>query len=428
MTRVMLIDDDAALREAVAESFLIAGMEVDAFPDGQAALRRLEADYPGVVVTDIRMPRIDGHAVLEAALARDPELPVILLTGHGDIEMAVNALKQGAFDFIAKPFSTDHLVASVRRAQETRRLVLENRQLRRDAALAEHSPLIGETPAMVRLRDTIAQIAHVDVDVLVEGETGTGKDLVAQALHRRSHRRKFPFVTVDFAALPEAVVAEALFGNRINRGRIAEADRGTLFLDNIDSLPAALQGRLLRVVEDRTLPSDIGEPKRIDLRIVAAARDDLTAAVAAGRFRADLLYRLETVKLRVPPLRTRRDDIGPLFARFLAEAARLHDRPLPSLTAAVQARLTTDDWPGNVRELRNFATQVVLGLSDGPEGAPERPLVVQIEQFERGLIENALRRCRGDVNAAAEQLNLPRRSLYARLQRLSIVPGTFRKP
>ncbi|RWR33800.1 sigma-54-dependent Fis family transcriptional regulator [Sinirhodobacter populi] len=429
MMRVMLIDDDPGLREALADSFLIAGIEVDLHPDGQSALNGLSAEYPGVIVTDIRMPRVDGHGVLDAALACDPDLPVILMTGHGDIAMAVAALKQGAFDFIAKPFATDHLIASVRRALETRRLVLENRRLRAAAEEAgERSPLLGETPVMRRLQDTIRQLANVDVDVLIEGETGTGKEVVARLLHRWSSRRARPFVAVDCAALPEAIADETLFGSRISRGRIAEADRGTLFLDNIGNMPDALQGRLLRVVEERELPVFGGEPRRIDLRILASAREDMAEAVAQGRFRADLLYRLEAVRLRIPPLRDRRADIGLLFAAFLTEAARQFDRPCPPIDAGIEARLATDDWPGNVRELRNFATQMVLGLQHPDAGgASDRPLAEQMDHFERGVLQAVLRRCAGDVGEAARILQLPRRSLYARLQRLGLDAAGFRK-
>ncbi|WP_241649098.1 sigma-54-dependent transcriptional regulator [Paenirhodobacter populi] len=427
--RVMLIDDDPGLREALADSFQIAGIEVDLHPDGQSALTGLSAEYPGVIVTDIRMPRVDGHGVLDAALACDPDLPVILMTGHGDIAMAVAALKQGAFDFIAKPFATDHLIASVRRALETRRLVLENRRLRAAAEEAgERSPLLGETPVMRRLQDTIRQLANVDVDVLIEGETGTGKEVVARLLHRWSSRRARPFVAVDCAALPEAIADETLFGSRISRGRIAEADRGTLFLDNIGNMPDALQGRLLRVVEERELPVFGGEPRRIDLRILASAREDMAEAVAQGRFRADLLYRLEAVRLRIPPLRDRRADIGLLFAAFLTEAARQFDRPCPPIDAGIEARLATDDWPGNVRELRNFATQMVLGLQHPDAGgASDRPLAEQMDHFERGVLQAVLRRCAGDVGEAARILQLPRRSLYARLQRLGLDAAGFRK-
>ena len=427
--RVVLIDDDEGLRTALADSFAIAGIDVEPYGDARAALAQLDADFRGIVVSDIRMPRMDGHALFEAVAARDPELPVILMTGHGDIAMAVAALKQGAFDFIAKPFAADHLIASARRALEMRRLVLENRRLRVAAAEAEtHYPLIGDTPAMVRLRDTIRQLADVDVDVLVEGETGTGKELVALLLHRWSHRRARQFVAVDCAALPDAVADEALFGSRAQPGRVADADRGTLFLDEIDSMSPALQGKLLRVVEERELPQPGGAPRVVNLRVVAAAKTDLTAAVAEGRFRADLLYRLETVRLRIPPLRERRADVPLLFAYFLGEAAERFGRERPNIDPAVEARLVADDWPGNVRELRNYATRVVLGVAEGtPSAADQLPLAERVDRFEAATIRAALDRVRGDVGAAAAELQLPRRSLYDRLQRHGIEPAAFRQ-
>lgn len=427
--RIMLIDDDAAFRTALADSFEIAGLDIETYGDGQSALANLSADFPGIVVTDIRMPRIDGHAVMEALLTRDPELPVILMTGHGDISVAVAALKKGAFDFIAKPFAADHMISSVRRALEMRRLVLENRRLRKAAAEAEQDfPLLGETPVMVRLRETIRQLASVDVDVLIEGETGTGKELVARLLHRWSARHARGFVAIDCAALPDAIADEVLFGNRIQRGRIADADRGTLFLDEIDSMSASLQGKLLRVVEERELPSMTGEPRAVNLRIIAAAKGDLEGAVNAGRFRSDLFYRLETVRLRIPPLRERRKDIGLLFAYFLDEAANQFGQPRPDINATIEARLNADEWLGNVRELRNFAKQVVLGLSYDPAGKPySLPLTEQIDQFEAKVLQDTLARLNGDVGNAAELLQLPRRSLYARLQRLGIDASSFRK-
>ncbi|MBW6527779.1 sigma-54 dependent transcriptional regulator [Sphingomonas sp. RHCKR7] len=426
--RVVLIDDDEGLRTALADSFTIAGIEVEPHGDARAALAQLDADFRGIVVSDIRMPRMDGHALFEAVGARDPELPVILMTGHGDIAMAVAALKQGAFDFIAKPFAADHLIASARRALEMRRLVLENRRLRVAAAEAEtHYPLIGDTPAMVRLRETIRQLADVDVDVLVEGETGTGKELVALLLHRWSHRRARQFVAVDCAALPDAVADEALFGSRAQPGRVADADRGTLFLDEIDSMSPALQGKLLRVVEERELPQPGGAPRVVNLRVVAAAKTDLGAAVAEGRFRADLLYRLETVRLRIPPLRERRADVPLLFAYFLGEAAERFGRERPNIDPAVEARLVADDWTGNVRELRNYATRVVLGVAEGtPSAADQLPLAERVDRFEAATIRAALDRVRGDVAAAAAELQLPRRSLYDRLQRHGIEPAAFR--
>ncbi|KQM90375.1 Fis family transcriptional regulator [Sphingomonas sp. Leaf22] len=426
---ILLIDDDDALRAALVDSFAIAGLEVEAFADAASALARVRPDFPGIVVTDIRMPRMDGHAVFEAVSARDGEIPVLLMTGHGDVAMAVAAMRSGAFDFIAKPFAADHLIASVRRALETRRLVLENRRLRASVEAAEEDyPLIGTTPAMDALRDKLRQLAQIDVDLLIEGETGTGKELAARQLHRWSKRRNHGFVSVDCAALPDHLVDEILFGTRGSGGRIAEADRGTLFLDEIDSMSSAMQGKLLRVIEERELPANGREPPRVvNLRVIAAAKSNLADEVASGRFREDLLYRLETIRLRIPPLRERRADVPMLFAWFLRDAATQYDRPVPAITAEVEARLMTDPWRGNVRALRNFAVQTVLALARDDEDGGSLSLTERLARLEAAMIAEALQQAGGDVAATAEVLRLPRRSLYDRLQRHGIDASSFRR-
>ncbi|WP_375271493.1 sigma-54-dependent transcriptional regulator [Sphingomonas sp.] len=427
--KVLLIDDDDELRAAIVDTFVIAGVEVEAHADARGALARVDTDFAGVVVTDIRMPGMDGHAVLDAVHAGDLELPVLLITGHGDIAMAVAALGRGAFDFIAKPFASDHLVASVRRALETRRLVLENRRLRAALPAAEEDfPLIGTTPAMSSLRDAVRQLAQVEVDVLIEGETGTGKELVARMLHRWSKRRARDFVAIDCAALPDQLADEALFGARAQHGRICDANRGTLFLDEIDSMSSAVQGKLLRVIEERELPSIGGGPPRsVDLRIVAAAKGDLSQACAEGRFREDLLYRLETVRVRVPPLRERRADVPLLFSYFVNEAAERFARPVPPLTAMVEARLMTDPWRGNVRALRNFAVQTVLALPGAHGDEDNLTLADRVARFEAAVISEALHAAAGDVASTAEALSMSKRSLYDRLQRYGLDASEHRR-
>ena len=427
--KVLLIDDDDDLRAAIVDTFALAGIEADAHAGARTALSNIDADYPGIVVTDIRMPGMDGHAVFNAVHATDPELPVLLMTGHGDISMAVAAMGRGAFDFIAKPFATEHLVASVRRALETRRLVLENRRLRASLPAAEEDfPLIGTTPAMSSLRDAVRQLAQVEVDVLIEGETGTGKELVARLLHRWSKRRGREFVAIDCAALPDQLAAEALFGGRSNGGRIEDAHRGTLFLDEIDSMSSGTQGKLLRVIEERELPPLAGgSPRNVDLRIIAAAKGDLGQACAEGRFREDLLYRLETVRVRIPPLRERRADVPLLFSYFLQEAAERFGRPIPPLTATVEARLMTDPWRGNVRALRNFAVQTVLALPNAGGKEDGAPLAERVMRFETAVIAEALHKAAGDVAVAAEALSMSKRSLYDRLQRYGLDASEHRQ-
>ena len=433
--QILLVDDDDALRTALVQTFELAGLEVEAHADPRSALTRLNADFPGILVTDIRMPGMTGTELFQRAAAIDSEIPVLLMTGHGDVAMAVAMLKEGAFDFIAKPFAPEQLVASVNRALELRRLVLENRRLRQLAEDADHaSPLIGQSPAIERLRATLRQVAPAEVDVLVEGETGTGKELVARLLHRASARRARPFVAIDCAALPDAVAEEELFGlgpsagRRGQEGRIVAADRGTLFLDEIDSMSPALQGKLLRVVEEREVRGGGEGPRIVDLRIVAAAKTDLTEAVAAGRFRADLLYRLDAVRLRVPPLRERRGDVPLLFAAFLREAAERFGRPVPGIDAGISARLDTHDWPGNVRELRNYAQRVALGLADQAAAAPElEPLPLRVERFEGDVIRSVLEEVQGDVRSALERLGIPRKTFYDKVARHGLSLDAFRR-
>lgn len=436
---ILLVDDDDALRSALVQSFQLADMAVEAFADGASALARIDAGFGGAIISDIRMPRMDGMDVLKRVAAIDHEIPVILMTGHGDVPMAVAALKTGAFDFIAKPFATDHLVASARRALEMRRLVLDNRRLRAAAdESAGGEPLIGETPAMVRLRENMRQVADADVDTLIEGETGTGKELVATLLHRWSRRRGRPFVAINCAALPDAIAEVDLFGQESGRaahnrtsqpGRIARANKGSLFLDEIESSPAWLQGALLRVLEEREiLPVGAEQPQAVDLRVIAATKPGIEASVAQGRFRADLLYRLDMVRLRIPPLRERRADISLLFGYLLHQAADQMKRDVPRIGPDIQAYLSDHDWPGNVRELTNFAKRTVLGMqADGAGEGGALSLAQQVERFEAGVIRQVLERVGGDARSAMAELHLPRKTFYDKLNRHGIEIDRYRR-
>ena len=438
---VAFVDDDPDLRAAHGQSLELAGFKVLPFPGAEAALARLDADFQGVVVSDIRMPGMDGRQLFQRLKAIDPDLPVILITGHGDIAQAVEALQDGAYDFVAKPFPADRLVASVRRALEKRRLVLDNRRLVAGAQQVDADQgLIGDTPVMRQLRANIRHVAEADVDVLVEGETGAGKELVVQALHRWSRRRPHPFVAVSCAALPEASIEDELFGHeagafsgalRRRVGRIESADRGTLFLDEIDSLAPAAQGRLLRVIEERLVhPLGASEARAVDIRIVAASSADLGGLTERGAFRADLFYRLNVLRLRVPPLRERRADIPLLFGHFQAQAAARFRREPPPLTDAVRQRLLESDWPGNVRELRHFAERLVLGLEEPAAPAPSEThqgLAERLEAFETRVLEDALREHHGDVRATIAALSLPRKTFYDKIKRRGIDIDRYRR-
>ncbi|MGO7165697.1 sigma-54-dependent transcriptional regulator [Rhizobium leguminosarum] len=440
-TPVALIDDDKDLRRATAQTLELAGFSVSAYDGAKAALADLPADFAGPVVTDIRMPEIDGLQLFATLQGMDADLPVILMTGHGDIPMAVQAIQDGAYDFIAKPFAADRLVQSVRRASEKRRLVLENRMLRKAAEDAqENLPLIGQTPVMENLRNILRHIADTDVDVLVAGETGSGKEVVAQLLHQWSHRRKGNFVALNCGALPETVIESELFGHEAGAftgaqkrrtGRIEHASGGTLFLDEIESMPAATQVKMLRVLEMREItPLGTNEVRPVDLRVVAAAKIDLGDPSVRGDFREDLYYRLNVVTISIPPLRERRDDIPLLFSHFAARAAERFRRDAPPLSPDVRRHLASHTWPGNVRELSHYAERVVLGVEGGGTAAvPPQPtdatLPERLERYEAEIIRDALSANDGDVRRTIEALGIPRKTFYDKLQRHGINRGGY---
>jgi len=437
--QVIFVEDDDALRQATAQALELAGIDVLPFARADHAMAAVTRDFAGAIVSDIRMPHMDGLELLAAVRAIDADIPVILITGHGDIAMAVGAMRDGAADFLTKPFATDHLVAAVRRSLDHRALVMDNRRLRLLAEKPADDPLIGDSPAMQRLRHVVRQLAEADIDVLVEGETGTGKELVATLLHRWGRRRARPLMAVNCGALSEGLAEIELFGHasdsvphtRLSRvGQIAASSGGTLLLDEIDSMPLAMQARLLRVLEEREVhPIGAERPEPVDLRVVATSKIDLAEAVKTGQFRADLLYRLSTARLRVPPLRERGDDVLMLFALFAKDAAEQFGRPEWRMDAATRGRLRHHDWPGNVRELRNFAVEAVMGVTgDGPAGrAAARSLPERVADYEAGEIRAALEASRGRIPPALNALRLPRKTLYDKMTKYGIVPGDYRQ-
>ncbi|TPI76943.1 sigma-54 dependent transcriptional regulator [Mesorhizobium sp. B2-8-9] len=441
---VILIDDDSDLLKATRQTLELAGFAVSAYSVAKKALAALDRNFAGVVVSDIRMPEIDGLQLFDRVLRLDPDIPVILVTGHGDIAMAVKAIKDGAYDFITKPFAADRLAQSVARAAEKRRLVMENRALREAAEQAQEGlPLIGQTPAMERLRRTLRQIADTDVDVLVTGETGSGKEVVASLLHRWSRRAKGNFVALNCGTLPETVIESELFGHEAGAftgaqkkrvGRIEHSSGGTLFLDEIESMPASTQVQMLRVLEMREVtPLGTNEVRPVDLRVVAAAKVDLGDASQRGAFREDLYYRLNVVTLSIPPLRERRDDVPLLFGYFAERAAARFRRAVPAISASVRRHLSDHDWPGNVRELAHFAERFVLGLEDVARSpspaATERDTSVslpeRLDRYEAEIIRETLGRNDGDVRRTIEALGIPRKTFYDKLQRHGIVRSDF---
>ena len=436
--KVLIIEDDPDVRLGCEQALQLEGIATESVDSAEEARLRLGKDFRGVIVSDIRLPRMDGMSFLREVLAVDRELPVVLITGHGDISMAVQAMKDGAHDFIQKPFSSDYLVEVVRRALEKRKLILEVRDLRhrlegRDQVEAR---LIGNDAGMERVRALIVGLAGSAADVLIHGETGTGKELVARCLHEASTRRKGNFVAINCGGLPETLFDSEIFGHEAGAytgaskrriGKIEYANGGTLFLDEIETLPMAMQIKLLRVLQERTLErlgSNTSIP--IDCRIVAATKDDLRGLADQGRFRADLYYRLSVATVPLPPLRERREDIPLLFQHFLLQAAARHGRPAPACDTARIRQLVGYHWPGNVRELRNVADRCVLGIECGapPFGneIDERlhPLSETVEAFERALISDALRRHKGSLARSAEALGVAKTTLHDKIRKYGL--------
>jgi len=376
--------------------------------------------------------------LLAQVTALDPDLPVIVVTGHGDVGMAVEAMRAGAYDFIEKPFSAERLVDTARRAQEKRRLVLENRRLREAwASDPETPPLVGQSVALERLRTWIRSIGPAAVDVLINGQTGTGKEVVARQLHAASGR-KGAFVAINCGALPESVFESEIFGHEAGAftgaqkrriGKLEYAAGGTLFLDEIESMPLPLQVKLLRVLQERTLERLGGNDLiSVDCRVIAASKVDLLTLAAQGGFREDLYYRIGVVSIELPRLRERRDDIPLLLAHFMCAAALRYGRDAAVWTPQDMAQWQQRDWPGNVRELRNFADRWVLGVADsgGMAVAVDRTTATlphQLDAYERVLIERALTDADANVASAADQLGIPRKTLYDKMKKYGLSGG-----
>lgn len=426
--KVALVDDDRDFRSSIAQVLSLSGFDVAEFASGTEALAALDASWECVVVSDVRMPGVSGIELFRRLQRIDPELPVIMVTGHGDITMAVDALKGGAWDFLTKPFSPDDLLAAVDRAQRARSLAIDNRRLKAEAVADFSSLLVGQSGAITRLRGMIPALADTDLDVLIEGETGTGKELFARLLHRAGRRSRHRLLSVACASLPQAL-EEELFAPT-GRSSLASANRGTLILDDLDLASTRLQDRLVRVAEDRVLHSPGGrEPIPLDIRIIASAgtgsrkvEDSIVPA---------LFYRVAAVRLSMPPLRERREDVPGLFAHHVGLASARLRRPIPAMTADVRDFLQTHEWPGNVRELAHYAERFVLGLVDEKgareAGQPSDSLSERLETFERTAIIQAIIDANFEIGTAIERLGLPRKTFYYRVGKLRINLAELRK-
>jgi two-component system C4-dicarboxylate transport response regulator DctD len=432
----ILVEDEAALRLATTQTLELGGFTVTACASAEEAEALIQADFDGVIVSDVRLPGRSGLELLAHVAALDVDLPVIMVTGHGDVAMAVGAMRSGAYDFIEKPFGAERLLDAVRRAQDKRSLVLENRRLKTAWALHPDTPqLVGHSAAIERLKILIRNIAPAGVDILINGDTGTGKEVVARLIHAAS-ARKGNFVAINCGALPESVFESEMFGHEAGAftgaqkrriGKLEYANGGTLFLDEIESMPMALQVKLLRVLQERRLERLGGNDAiAVNFRVIAASKADLLDLAAQGQFREDLYYRIGVATLDLPRLSERSDDIPLLLAHFVQDAAQRYGRDVPQWTAAQMTQWQAARWPGNVRELRNFADRLVLGLvappADHVEPAPAGSLPQLVDAYERERINQALDAAGGNVAQAADQLGIPRKTMYDKLKKYQLTP------
>ncbi|NTG51476.1 sigma-54-dependent Fis family transcriptional regulator [Agrobacterium rhizogenes] len=435
---VLLIEDDAALRRSLAQWLSLNELSVIEAADGNEALKVLRSDTIDVVISDVRMPGISGLELLAVIRKAWPELPVIILSGHGDVPMAVAAIQAGAFNFLTKPYVPEQLIGTLQNALEQTRLRRRVVSLEQSNAIQARleRQLLGADQATTRLKSTIEQLAPYHVDVLIKGETGSGKEVVARLLHECSPRQASPFVAINCAALPLDIVESELFGHEtgaftgasgVRIGKFEFAKGGTIFLDEIESMPLSIQAKLLRALQERTV-TRLGSNRDIpiDIRILSATKEDLRDLASRGLFREDLYYRLAAAEIAIPPLRDRGHDALLLFEHFmLSMAERLERKALPLMDEETRFLLAYA-WPGNVRELKHLAERRALGLDWRPDTAQQDDLTVEnssladlVDQFELNLIEQALRNADGRTSLAAERLQLPHRTLNEKLKRLS---------
>jgi two-component system C4-dicarboxylate transport response regulator DctD len=447
--QVIFVDDEVAMRESMKQWLALANIDATILSSAEEARAIIDRQFSGVVLTDVQLRKMSGLELLQQCLAVDRDIPVVLLTGHGDVAMAVDAMKQGAYDFLEKPFDPDRLIGTVRRACEMRQLVLENRRLRLDATFGSRieRKLVGISPGIRQLRGEILELAATPLNVVIRGETGTGKELVARCLHEFGPRNEHPFVAVNCGAIPETMFESEFFGHEQGAftgavgkriGRLEYAHKGTLFLDEIESMPPALQVKVLRAFQEKAFER-LGSHKTIpfDARIVVAAKVDLSEAVKEGSFREDLYYRLNVSELTIPPLRARLQDIGLLFEHFVAETAASQNRASREITAVDLTSLLNHHWPGNVRELKNVAERFALGLNVNGKFAAgvaagnqalTQSLAEIVAEFERGVIEKALLACEGNVAKVLEMLDIPRRTLNEKMTRYAIERKDYCRP
>lgn len=448
---IFFIDDNKTMRQSTRQWLELADYRVMDFDRAQPALDLIDKDFPGIIISDVKMPKMDGVSFQKAVSSIDPDLPVILVTAHGDIAMAVEATKNGAYDFFEKPFDPERILDTIKRAIEKRRLILENRDLRRNLNAAEglDARLVGSSPLMRLLKREIISLAATDANILIIGETGTGKEIVAHCLHDWSARKEKAFIGVNCAAIPTSIAESEMFGHkagaftgaaRNQRGKLEAVEGGTLFLDELIGMPLQIQSKLLRAIEERTIMRlGSNRTRPVDFRLISACNKPPASAIRDNELREDLYYRLNTVELIIPPLRERKEDIPLLFSLFLDRAAELYDRHPDLPGPAEYGDLLHYNWPGNVRELKSIAERYILThrgkegrlselLANGgkPKNAAGATLLEQVRLFERHLIKDAIKRNSGDMKKVMADLGVPRRTLNEKMHRYDLNRSQFK--
>ncbi|MBI5521991.1 MAG: sigma-54-dependent Fis family transcriptional regulator [Desulfarculus sp.] len=449
MERILIVDDEKNYLLVLDALLSEAGYEVATADGGARALTILEEDEPDLMLTDMRMPRMTGLELIKASKERRPDLPVIVMTAYGTVENAVEAMKSGAVDYIMKPFENQELLLTVQRALKLSRLLAQNRLLREEVAQGQgFGQIVGDSKAMRQVYEMVDKVAATKATVLITGESGTGKELIARAIHSRSPRAEEPFVAVNCMALSETLLESELFGHEKGaftgaagrrKGRFELADKGTLFLDEVGEIAPSLQVKLLRVLQERTFERVGGnQPISVDVRIVAATNRDLTRAVATGRFREDLFYRLNVVRLDLPPLRQRKEDLPALVAHFVRRYAAETGRTSPQVSQEAMRRIYDYAWPGNVRELENALERAVimsgaeirpadlpLEVGHGEKASAQEPprdvgITEAVEDLERRMIQRALSEHQGVAAHAAEALGLTKSNLAYKMKKYGL--------
>ena len=439
--KVVFVEDDLPVRVSLTQTLELEGFTVLPCRSAEEALPHIQPGAAIIVITDVRLPGMDGRALLAHVQATDANIPTILITAHGDVAMAVRAMQLGAYDFIEKPFAPERFVETALRALEKRvlRMAIDDLRAQLQARIGIEAALLGTSAVMQELRRKILRLADTSADVMILGETGTGKELVARCLHDHSSRRDRNFVAINCGGLPETLFESELFGHEQGAftsaskrriGKFEHANGGTLLLDEIESMPLVMQIKLLRILQERKVERlGSNEEVPINLRVIAATKADLLALGNEGKFRSYLYYRLNVAVLQLPPLRDRRDDIPLLFEHFVAAAGTRYGLAVPELTPGYLRELMAHDWPGNVREIRNAADRFVLDVGAvGLTTVAHDPatLAQQMDLVEKALIEQALRKNQGRVQKVLETLGVAKKTLYDKLHRHNIDPERFR--